>query len=302
VFENTRVTDVNLGERCRVETERGTISAEDVVIATGFPIVDPALYFARTRPKRSYVVAVRLAEQPPQGMYYRASEPYFSIREHPAADGPVVLIGGESHKTGSGGSTADRYRRLLRAARRQFEVEAVEYRWSTQDYVPFDGVPFVGQVDDGLYVATGFGGWGMTNGTAAGMLIADHVRGRDNPWAEVYDPTRVKPLSGVSELVSHNVEATTAFLGEWLSRRPEGVDALAPGEADVFRNQTTPVAAYRDEDGALHVTSAVCTHMRCILTWNDGERTWDCPCHGSRFGPDGEVIEGPGNEDLRSFE
>lgn len=301
VFEQTPVTDVEPGSPGRATTEHGTVEADDVVLATHFPLVDPRLYYTRMRPKRSYVVTARLNESPPRGMYYRPTEPYYSIRPHPSAEGPLVLVGGESHKTGTGGSTAERYRRLLRAVHRDFDVAQMEYRWSTQDFVSLDGIPFVGRADDGLYLATGFGGWGMTNGTVAGMLISDLILGRENPWEKVYDPTRIKPLAGAKEMLGYNTKTAASFVKGWLSTLPEEVDDLAAGEADVFRRRASPVAAYRDEDGTLHATSAVCTHKYCILDWNDGEETWDCPCHGSRFDVDGTVLSGPATEGLQRF-
>lgn len=301
VFEETRALDVDGGRTATVETDRGTVRADDVVLATHFPLVDPALYFARLSPKRSYVVAARLEEEPPAGMYYRPTQPYYSVRPHPSAEGPIVLVGGESHRTGEGGDVAARYERVERAARRDFDVAEVEYRWSTQDFASVDGVPLVGEAGpttDGVYVATGFGGWGMTNGTAAGMLLADLVRGEDNPWAPVYDPNRFTPAASAREFASHNAASAGHFVGDWLSPRPTETAELSPGEGDVYRRGVRPVAAYRDEDGELHLRSAVCTHLRCVVRWNDGEGTWDCPCHGSRFDADGTVLEGPANRDL----
>ncbi|WP_415383502.1 FAD-dependent oxidoreductase [Halosimplex sp. TS25] len=301
IFERTTVRDVDDGEPCRVETDRGDVVADSVVVASHFPVEDDALYFSRLSPKRSYVVAARLAGESPEGLYYDPDEPYFSVRPH-AGDDSLVLIGGQNHRTGHGGSTTDRYRTLERRARDLFDVERIEYRWATQDFTSVDRVPFVGRAApqvSNVYVATGFGGWGMTNGTAAGLLLADLVRDRENPWADVYDPTRFDFGASKSGLLSHNKHAMKHLFEGYVQSRPDlDLSGLAPGEATVADERDDPVAAYRDEDGEVHAVSAVCPHMGCLVSWNDGEESWDCPCHGSRFDVDGTVLDTPAVDDL----
>jgi len=317
VFEETKVTEIDDGGRddpCRVETDRGTVTAESVLLTTHFPIEDPAFYFARQYPKRSYVLAVELAEEPPEGMFYRDESPYFSVRPVPSAEGPgsgaggkgsdrpMALVGGQNHKTGQGGSTAERYRKLERQAREHFEVEWVAYRWSTQDFVTVDKIPFVGELGPathGVYVATGFGGWGMTNGTAAGRMLAAYARGESPRWADAFDPQRFDLETGGKEFLKENLDVGTEFTRDWAKAPFRGKDPMvAPGEGEVVRRDGKQLAVARDEKGELHVRSAVCTHMDCIVHWNDGEQSWDCPCHGSRFSIDGEVLDGPAVEDL----
>jgi glycine/D-amino acid oxidase-like deaminating enzyme/nitrite reductase/ring-hydroxylating ferredoxin subunit len=301
VFEETRVTDVDGGDPCTVESERGTVYADSVVVATHFPVFDHGFYFARQFPKRSYVVAARLNESPPEGMHYRDEETYFSVRTQPADDGEFVFIGGQNHKTGQGGSTEKRYRALAREARERFDVQSFEYRWSTQDYRTADRIPYIGQLGpstDELYVATGFGGWGMTGSTVAAMILSDLITGEPNPWADVFDPSRVDVRSQGRELVRENVDVAREFVGDWATKPLTSVVSLSPGDATVTREGGSVVGTYRDEDGEAHKVSAVCPHMGCLLEWNDGERSWDCPCHGSRFTYDGKVMEGPANTDL----
>jgi Rieske Fe-S protein len=145
-----------------------------------------------------------------------------------------------------------------------------------------------------LWVATGFLKWGLTNGTAAAMILSDLIAGRKNEWAKLFDSTRVKPLASAAELVKENLNVGRRFLGDHLARPDaRSFDALAPGEGAIVRDGTRKVAAYRDEEGELHAVSAVCTHLGCQVKWNRAERSWDCPCHGSRFDVDGEVIQGP---------
>lgn len=302
VFEETTVRDVSGGSTPAVETDRGTVTADAVVVATHFPIHDRGFYFARMHPKRSYVVAARLNDDPPEGMYYKPYSPYFSVRPRPAGEASMALIGGQNHRTGHAESTTERYEKLEAEARERFDVDAVEYRWSTQDYVSVDKVPFVGPVGPGarnVYVATGFGGWGMTNGTAAGILLADLITGRDNAWEDVYHPTRFRFNASKKELVSHNAHAVRHLVSDRIDERSQvDLGRLAPGDAEVFDDLDDPVAAYRDEDGRIHAVSAVCTHMGCLVSWNDGETSWDCACHGSRFDVDGTVVETPAVDDL----
>ena len=301
VFEETTVDDVADGDPCRVSTDRGTVRADDVVVASHFPVADDALYFSRMRPKRSYVLAARLAGDPPDGLYYHPSEPYFSVRPH-ATDESLVLLGGQNHRTGDGDSTAARYRRLERRARERFDIASIEYRWATQDYVSADRVPFVGTAAPHLsnvYVATGFGGWGMTNGTAAGRLLADEILGRDPAWGAVFDPNRFTPRASASELLSHNKHTMRHYAEDYLGRQPSlrEVD-LDPGDAGVYEADGDPLAVYCDDDGEIHARSAVCPHMGCLVSWNDGEQSWDCPCHGSRFDIDGDVLDTPAVQGL----
>ena len=306
VLEETRVDEVSGGRSPTVETDRGTVTADAVVVATHFPIHDHAFYFARMRPKRSYVVAARLRDDPPEGMYYKPYSPYFSVRPRPAGEASMALIGGQNHRTGHGHDVTERYRKLERQARERFDVESIEYRWSTQDYVSVDRVPFVGPIDPGtrnVYVATGFGGWGMTNGTAAGALLADLITGRDNPWSDVYHPTRLRLGASKRDLVRHNKHAAKHYAKDYLGHQPRlDLDDLGPGEADVFEDRDDPVAVYRDRDGEVHAVSAVCTHLGCLVSWNDGEESWDCPCHGSRFDVDGEVLDTPAIDDLEPLD
>jgi glycine/D-amino acid oxidase-like deaminating enzyme/nitrite reductase/ring-hydroxylating ferredoxin subunit len=297
VFEHTRATGVSDGAPCRVETTEAPLTAGNVVVATHFPILDRGLYFARIHPERSYALGVRVREAPPRGMYLSADQPTRSIRSHPVADGEMLIVGGEGHKTGQGGDTAERYRTLERFAREHWDVESVEYQWASQDNVSVDRMPYIGRLaplSSRLYTATGFNKWGLAQGVAAGMILEDLILGRGNPWAAIYDPGRMKPIASAKDFVKENANVAGRFLGDRVTKRG-GRDAadLQPGEGDIARLDGEKVAAFRDEDGALHAVSPVCTHLGCQVNWNSGDRSWDCPCHGSRFTPDGEILHGP---------
>jgi Rieske Fe-S protein len=300
IFEETKVTGVSDGSPCRVETAHGTITANDVVVATHMPFLDRGFYFARVHPERSYVVAVRLRGAAPQGMYLSTESPTHSIRSVPTPDGELLLVGGESHKTGQS-DEVERYEKLEAWARERFDVESVEYRWATQDNMPVDGIPFVGRLHPftkHLWTATGYKKWGLANGTAAGMMLADLIAGRENAWAATFDSTRLKPVAAAKEFVLENANVARRLVVDYLKPGDASPDELAPGEGGLVRTGLTKAAAFRDEDGVLHARSATCTHMGCNVQWNAAERTWDCPCHGSRFGTDGEVIQGPAVDPL----
>jgi Rieske Fe-S protein len=270
------------------------VEAAHVIVSTGMPILDRGLYFARESPKRSYCIAVRVRGHAPQGMYISAGEPTRSIRSHPVRGEDLVVIGGEGHKPGTGDPDAS-YGRLVEWAHARFEVEAVEYRWAAQDYMPADGLPYVGSLwpfSRQVLTATGFRKWGLANGTAAAMMLSDRVQGRDNPWAETFDSIRIRPLAAAPAVIKEGLQDAWYLVADRLRKRG-GVRGLAPGEGRVVSAGRRQVAVSRDEQGALQAVSARCTHLGCIVSWNDAERTWDCPCHGSRFEPGGGVIQGP---------
>jgi Rieske Fe-S protein len=204
-----------------------------------------------------------------------------------------LLVGGESHKTGQG-DAAEHYASLERWARERFNVDPV-MRWATQDQMPADGVPYIGPVDPvskNVYVATGFRKWGLAMGVASAELLAAWVDRRDHPWRDLFDTRRLRLRASATTLLRENVNVALRFVGDRALKRAD-VDSIGPGEGAIVGVGLGQRAVYRDEQGEPHALSARCTHLGCIVNWNSGEGTWDCPCHGSRFGPLGEVIMGP---------
>ncbi len=295
VFEQTRALSVEEGRPCQVKTDKGELEADRVVVATLLPFTDRGFFFARTHPEREHVLGVRLDGPVPRGMYITAGSPTRSIRSHPAAGGEVVLISGESHKTGQATDYRERYARLERFARERLGARSIDYRFSAQDFFPADQVPYIGRMrrgTDRLYVATGFKAWGMSHAVVAAMILEDQLQGRENAWSELYSPNRLKPKASASAFVKENANVARRFVEDRLTKR-QNVEELAPGDGGVIADGRRQLAAYRDEQGELHTVSARCTHMGCIVSWNAADATWDCPCHGSRFGVDGEVLHGP---------
>lgn len=302
IFENMRVMNIQEGAPCEIITRRGSVKAKYVVVASYFPIKDPGFYFARMYPSRSYVLAARLNEPVPDGMFYSAAEPHYSIRSQVSEHGgELAVFSGLSHKTGHGGSTMEFYKKLEEWVRTNFDVKSIEYCWSTQDNITMDRVAYIGRLGPGyekVFVATGFGQWGMTQSMVAASIITDTILDRPNDWAELYDPNRLKRVSS-TKLITQNVHAVQHLV---LSRifSPDSFDPkeLKPREGGIVRHKLGQVAVAKDRKGALHTVSPTCIHMGCINSWNDAEESWDCPCHGSRYAADGTVLQGPAQEDL----
>ncbi len=306
VFERTRALDVEDGSPCVVKTDRHDVRAAYVVLATHLPFLDQGFFFAKCHPEREYVLAVALEQAAPKGMYLSAEQPTRSIRQHPFDGGELLILSGDSHKTGQDEDTERHYAALEQFARERFAVRSVEYRWSTQDHMSVDQVPYIGKLRRGserLFVGTGFNKWGMTNGTIAGIVISDQILGRENPWSELFDPNRVKPLASAKQFLKENVNVARRFFADRITQRAAvSLDSLEPGQGRVTSAGAKQIAVSRDSDATLHAVSARCTHMGCIVRWNPSETTWDCPCHGSRFSADGKVIEGPAVDDLETHD
>lgn len=308
IFEATRAVgiDQTQSHSYRIKTQQGEVNARSVIVATHFPFLNRGLFFARMYPRRSYLMAMHIkGNQVPDGMFITPDEPHHrTIRSHIMESGEKFLLaGGEHHKTGQGEDTREYYRRIEQYARERFEVESIDYRWSTQDNVSIDHVPFIGPftlLSRQLYVATGFGGWGMTNGTVAGMILPDLILGRPNPWAALFDPCRLPNMTGAKTFISQNLNVARAFACGHLLHSPlkRSFADLTEGEGAIVQIDATRVAAYKDDKATVHAFSANCTHLGCVLSWNSAEKTWDCPCHGARFDYDGKVIHAPAIKDL----
>jgi glycine/D-amino acid oxidase-like deaminating enzyme/nitrite reductase/ring-hydroxylating ferredoxin subunit len=305
LFEQSRVQTVKHGEPCEVISDGGLVRARDVVVATHLPILDRGLFFAKAYPHRSYAIAAPIdSGEAPDGMFINAGTPTRSVRTLRDGDRLFLNVGGNGHKVSGEDATPERYAQLEDFLRKHWSSAGEpEYRWSTQDYMPHDQVPYIGRLHRGadhLYTATGFNKWGMTNGTVAAMIISDAILGRANAWADLFDAKRLlTSRSSLMKLVKENAAAGFHFFADRI--RPAGgasADDLRPGEGALV-GRARKTAVFRDDDGAVHELSPVCSHLYCIVGWNSAERTWDCPCHGSRYAADGRVIQGPATEDLQ---
>jgi glycine/D-amino acid oxidase-like deaminating enzyme/nitrite reductase/ring-hydroxylating ferredoxin subunit len=299
VLERSRALRVSEGSPCTVTTESGQLRAEHVVIATHYPILDRGLYFARLKAQRSYCIAATLSSgRPPEEMAISAGSSTRSVRSH----GPTLIVGGEGHATGSGTATPERFERLESFAREHWRIGEVTHRWSAQDPVPYDHLPMIGPYRPGsarLWVATGFMKWGFATATFGAMILADRLAGRENPWAATFSPNRLS-LASTHEVAQLGAKFAGDFITDRL-RPPQALstDHVQPGQARTLLDGAGKKGVYRDPEGNLHAVSLRCTHLGCLLRFNAAEQSWDCPCHGSRFAPDGTVLEGPAVEPLK---
>ena len=305
LYEHTRVSNIRSGDECTVVTNRGTIRARHVVLATHLPFLDRGFFFAKAHPQKSYAIAAQIQElRAPLGMYISAEQPTRSIRSAPDRDGSrFLVIGGEGHKPGREDNGSQRYEALERFLNDRFDAAQVRYRWSTHDYMPLDRLPYIGRLrrtDDRLLVATGFAKWGLTKGVVAAAILSDTILGRDNRWAAVYNATRLSLRPSAAKFLIENAKVGTWFFGDRLRsrNRRDRINSLQGGQGIVAGIGARYFAIHRDDDGQLQAVSARCTHLGCLVGWNQADRTWECPCHGSQFAADGTLLQGPATEPL----
>ncbi len=304
IFEQSRAVDFHEDNPCTVITGHGhKVIAKKVIIASHFPVYGSSgYYFARMYPEKSYALGVRINDKFPGGMYISAEEPGRSLRFTPFEDGELVIISGEHHKTGEGPNTNQHYQNLIEFAREIYGVTEILFRWSTQDYITLDDIPYVGKITSkspNVYVAAGFRKWGMTNGTASAILLRDLIVKGESPWAPVYDPSRFEGDPMIKNLATTNINMAKHLIGDKLKSLPKDID-LKSGEAKIISHDGDKVGVFKDKQGKIHAVDITCTHMGCDLAWNAAELSWECPCHGSRFTYEGEIIEGPALKSLRT--
>lgn len=303
IFEQSRAVDIEESSSYVITTAQGKkVTAEKIIIASHYPFYNKhGIYFTRIYSERSYVTAIKAKEKYPGGMYINAEEPTRSIRQQNSQNGELVLIGGDHHKTGQGEDTIKHYEALIDFANDLFTVENIPFRWSTQDCMTLDGLPYVGHFTSNtpnMYIATGFGKWGMTNSMVSAMILKDLIIKGESPWQDVYNPSRQTIVASAKNFIVENFNVAGQLLDGKLSSLPGNVD-IKPGEGKVVEVNGKRVGAYRDEQSILHLVNTTCTHMGCELNWNSAEKSWDCPCHGSRFSYEGNIIEGPAINPLR---
>ncbi|KYG29315.1 FAD-dependent oxidoreductase [Alkalihalobacillus trypoxylicola] len=305
IFEDTVAMDIEKENNPTVLTKNNRkISAKHVVITSHFPFYDSRLYFSRMYADRSYVIAGYSNQPFPKGMYLSIDQSPRSLRSASYNDRQLIIIGGEKHKTGQGMDTMYHYEALEDFAMETFESFDVQYRWSAQDLTTLDKMPYIGPLENNnpsILFATGFKKWGMTTSTVAAHLIKDYVLGETNTYSELYSPSRFVSDPSIKQFISTNSDVAKHLIGGKLEQPTKNVDELESDEGSVVTWHGKRAGAYKDTDGHIHVVDTTCTHLGCEVNWNHGDRTWDCPCHGSRFGYDGHVIEGPAKKPLKTL-
>lgn len=317
LFEHTRVLSVDAGSPCRVHTDRGTIRCRDVILASSSPINAMGLLITKIAPYRTYAMAFHVGPSAaPLALLWDSGDPYHYVRTQRIADpsGRVsaqhfLIVGGEDHKVGSSEHDAPTdtqieaeraWDRLEAWTRARFVAGEVAHRWSGQILEPADGLPYIGRHDEHVWVATGYSGDGITNGTLSAMLLTSEILGERTVLSKIFDPKRLDVLASLGEYVRENVGMPVHLIGDRLKRpATDRFRDVAPGEGMLVRAGREKLAVFRDPEGEVHAFSPVCTHMGCLVHWNAAERSWDCPCHGSRFDArSGAVLNGPATSAL----
>jgi glycine/D-amino acid oxidase-like deaminating enzyme/nitrite reductase/ring-hydroxylating ferredoxin subunit len=294
------------GQPARVSIDSGpTVTADAVVVATNVPVTNLLAIHTKQAPYLTYAIGCRIpAGSVTRALYWDTEQPYHYVRLQPEGETDVLIVGGEDHKSGQATDQHERWQRLEAWSRERFgQIQSIDYRWSGMVLETTDGLAFIGQNPgdkENVYIATGDCGLGMTHGTIAGILLTELIQGREHRWSQVFDPSR-KPVWGMAwkEYLLENANVAGQYLQDWLtSGDVASPEQIAKGSGALVREGLKKVAVYRDEQGNYHRRSAVCPHLGCIVQWNDAEKTWDCPCHGSRFDRLGAVVVGPANTGL----
>ncbi|MBF0298044.1 MAG: FAD-dependent oxidoreductase [Oligoflexia bacterium] len=323
IFENTIALEIKENEKkennnasnagianYEIKTDKGIIYAEKVIVATHFPFPSNGLFFARMKVARSYALGIRISDELPDELYYSSTDPYYYIRTYQDQKGKLVIIGGEDHLTGEERNTLECFQSIKNFAFLNFNVKSIDYSWSTQDNYPFDELPYIGRVSKDnphLYVATGFSGSGMVYGTLSAMIITELITASDDlisksykSYEELYAPYRLNMLASGKEFFLRNFHVAEMFITDRVSSKSKvkNTEEILPGQGAIVHNNNKDLAIYKSEDKSTHILSPTCTHLGCRVRFNHAERTWDCPCHGSRYNFDGKILHGPALKNL----
>jgi nitrite reductase/ring-hydroxylating ferredoxin subunit len=273
-------------------------------MATNVPIAGYTTLHTKAAAYRTYALAYRIEGPHPDGLFWDTADPYHYTRWQETDEGTFMIVGGEDHKVGQAADAGEKFERLHHYVEERFGSLPIHYRWSGQVIEPIDGLPYIGG-NGRTFVSTGYAGQGMTFGTLGGMIVADLIDRRENRWAGLFDEKRAHIRGAITRFVTENVDYPKHMIKDRVARMDvEGKEALevARGEGKILSLDGRKAAVFRDDSGRLIAVSPVCTHMQCDVAWNAAEKTWDCPCHGSRFDTDGSVINGPAREPLHELE
>ena len=306
LVQNCRVVDIEEGDVLQVHTTLGTIRAHNAIYATHIPPGVNLLHF-RCAPYRSYAIGIKLKDDEyPDAVGYDMNDPYHYYRTQEVEGEKYLIAGGEDHKTGHEENTDACFRRLESHLRTYFRVKEVAFRWSSQYFEPTDGLPYIGHLPGGgnnMYVATGYGGNGMIYGTLAGLILSNILVNGESIYEKLLDPNRLKPIAGFANFVKEGADVVKhLFQGIFPGEQLKEIAGMAAGEAKVVKYEGHVMGLYKDDKGELHAVNSACTHIKCTVAWNAAERSWDCPCHGSRFSFDGQVLTAPAQKNLQKVD
>ena len=306
ILQNCLVTKVDGNHPILVDSTSGTIKTQYFIYATHTPPGVNLLHF-RTAPYRSYAMAVQLSDGAyPDGLAYDMHDPYHYFRTQEVDGEKFLIAGGEDHKTGHLENTDECFRHLEAFLRKYYKIENIAFKWSSQFFEPSDGLAYIGNLPgnpEEVYVATGFGGNGITYSHIAARMLTDIIINGESEYTELFDPNRIKMVAGFSNFVKENADVVKEFFSKRIAQtKIKELSELAAGEARLVKYEGDSIAMYRDETGKVHAINPVCPHAKCVVGWNSAEKSWDCPCHGSRFSVDGELLTGPSRSNLEKIE
>lgn len=297
IYENVRALDINPhDDHVDVKTEKGTIHAGKVIAASHYPFDNSfGLYFLRLYQEKSYVIAARTKEQPFGGMYINIKDPIYSMRYHFSDNENLLILAGGNHRSGEKDDESECYNELERFLNSNFKNPEIVSKWSTQDCMTYDKIPYIGRYSDSidnLYVATGFKKWGMSHSAASALILRNKILCIEDDYSGIFNPSRFTPVQSAKEFVSSVKSIALGFLNR-LAGDLEEFSAVKPGEGKIVDYDGKKVGVYKNEAGEYYCINPVCSHLKCALSFNEAEKTWDCPCHGSRYDINGHILEGP---------
>ncbi|MBR2240647.1 MAG: FAD-dependent oxidoreductase [Clostridia bacterium] len=300
IYENSKVIDIeNKGDFYKVSTESNYVRANKVVICTHYPIKNfPGMYFSKMYQDKSYAIAVDLNKNKIiDGMYIQSCNPVISFRTAKYEDRELLIIAGSGHRTGQAdGKIEDSYTNLENYIKSYYPNAEVKFKWTTEDCVTLDKVPYIGEFSNilpNIYVATGFKKWGMSTSHVAGMIISDMISENENKYADIYEATRLEPIKNIKEFGNMIKESTYSLLINKIKPAKDEFDAIPLGDGGIIEIDGDKVGVYKKENGEIYAVKPYCGHLGCLVTWNNLEKTWDCPCHGSRYDYKGNIITEP---------
>ena len=308
IYENSKVIKIKKeNDKYIVETEHGTVSSKYVVIASHYPIINfPGFYFMKMYQEMSYIIGIETNLKLFDGMYINSENPSISLRTAIDKDSKeTVLLGGYGHKTGEKDNLVDPYKELEKIAKKLFPDYKVRYRWSTEDCISLDKIPYIGEFSSmtpNVYVATGYKKWGITTSNVAANIITDKILEKKNEYEDVFDSKRLKPIKNYKELTSMVKEVGNSLIVEKIKGANKYTEAIKTGEGKIVEIEGKKVGIYKDEKQKIYAIKPVCTHLGCELNWNNIDKTWDCPCHGSRFDYKGKNIYEPAMQNLTTID
>ena len=307
IYEDSEVIEVKkCDDEYLVKTNNASVKAKYVVIASHYPIVNfPGFYFMKMYQETSYLIAIETKQELFDGMYISSENPSISLRTAIYEGKRVVIIGGMQHKTGAKIDLSDSYKNLEKVAKDLYTDSKVLFKWSSEDCISLDKIPYIGEFSSlmpNVYVGTGYKKWGMTTSNVAANIITDKILGRENKYEEVFDSKRLQPIKNYEELTNMVKEVSYSLVINKLKKEEEYVKDIKIGEGKIVEIEGKKVGIYKDENNYIYAVKPYCTHLGCELSWNNLEKTWDCPCHGSKFNYDGKNIYDPAIKDLERLD